>query len=53
MREIICAEPEISMNEVAKQLKAEKLEYKEATLDINFKLVTGVIALLKQSKHYK
>ena len=53
MREIICAEPDISMDEVTKQLKAEKLEYKEATLDINFKLVTGVIALLKQSKHYK
>jgi len=53
MLEICCEEPGISVEAVAKKLKAEKLEFNEQTLAINHKTVAKVIELLKLSKHFK
>ena len=53
MKEIICADPTITKEALAKILKSEKLEYNDNTLLINFKLCNDIIELLKKNKHYK
>lgn len=53
MKEIMCADPALSLEAVSKALKSEKLQFNEQTLQINFKLVQQVIELLKKSKHYR
>lgn len=53
MREILCADPEMTSKELAAQLDSEKLTYKEATMMIVHKDVNKVIELLKKNKHFK
>ena len=53
MKELICADPDITKEALAKLLKAEKLEYNDNTLLINFKTTKDIIELLKKNKHYK
>lgn len=53
MREMLCADPGITSEALAKQLDKEKLLYKPATMMIVFKEFNKIIELLKANKHYK
>lgn len=53
MNEILCENPAITSDALAKQLDKEKLVYKAATLMIVFKGFNKIIAGLKKNKHFK
>lgn len=53
MREIICENPNVTLKDVAAQLKKEKLEYKDNTLGMIFKDTQKVIEFLKKYGHLK
>jgi hypothetical protein len=52
-REIICENTDMKYEQLAKQLKQEKLTFKEATLMIVYKDAHRIIELLTKFKHFK
>jgi len=53
IKEILCAEPDMTQDQLEKQLKKEKLEFNTNTMLIGFKDFQAIIKLLKENKHFK